>query len=216
MLYSIERDGFTSVANSMFSQGALNIDFEKLYLLGSGVMSPLYVDAGALLGDPNSRSRLCCLFTFWINQFHPEIDAVVGIANGGVSYASAVAGSKMIPLLLGLPKAKDHGLHNQIIGEIPFDGAKVALIDDVITTGRSALSVVEALRNGKNGKKAEVVGVYSIFDWDFKSVNNKFAENGVKKHSLTTIKSLLDFGVEKKLISPSEAEKILKFYYKQN
>ena len=212
MLYAIERDGLISVANSMFSQGALNIDFEKQYLLGSGVLSPLYVDAGALLADPKSRSKLCCLFTFWINQFHPKIDAVVGIANGGIAYATSVAGSKMIPLLLGLPKAKDHGLYNQIIGEIPFDGAKVALIDDVITTGRSTLNVVDALRNGKNGKRAEVVGVYTIFDWDFASVNQQFAEKGVEKHSLTTIKSLFDYGVENKLISPAKANKILEFH----
>lgn len=215
MLYAIEKDGLNSVANSMFSQGALNIDFENQYLLGSGVMSPLYVDAGALLGDPKSRSKLCCLFTFWINQFHPEIDAVVGIANGGIAYATAVAGSKMLPLLIGLPKAKDHGLYNQIIGEIPFDGAKVALIDDVITTGRSALNVVEALRQGKNGKKAEVVGVYTVFDWDFKSVNQQFADSGVEKHSLITIKTLFDFGVQNKLIEPTKAEKILEFYNDQ-
>jgi orotate phosphoribosyltransferase len=86
------------------------------------------------------------------------------------------------------------------------------VLDDVITTGKSALSVVNALRAGKNGKKAEVLSVYSVFDWDIPSVNKMFEENNIEKYSLVTVKTLLDYGVENQLLDKKVADKLLEFY----
>ena len=91
-------------------------------------------------------------------------------------------------------------LHNQIEGELPKDGAKVVIIDDVITTGGSTLSVVEALRRGKNGKRAEVLGVFTVFDWDFTVVNKKFEDAGVSKTRITTMESVVRYGIEHGLL----------------
>ena len=114
-----------------------------------------------------------------MNSHYPEIDAVVGVASGGIGWAMTLANCKLLPVLYARRDAKDHGLLNQIEGELPKDGAKVVVLDDVITTGRSALSVCEALQRGKNGKKAEVLGVFTVFDWDFSVVNKQFEEAGL-------------------------------------
>ena len=200
------------VMEFLYLTGALKINFEEPYLLSSGVRSPLYIDASALISDVSARTRCSGPLLFFINESHPVTDAVAGIANGGTVWASPIANSKLVPLLYVLTSPKDHGLYNQIAGEIPFDGAKVIVLDDVITTGKSALSAVNALRAGKNGKKAEVLGVYSVFDWDIPSVNKLFEENNIEKHSLVTVRELLEFGVQKQLLDKEVAQKLFAFY----
>ena len=91
----------------------------------------------------------------------------------------------------------------------------VLLIDDVITTGKSAISVVEALRNGKNGKKAEVLGVYSVFDWEFPEVNAEFKAKGIEKRNLVTIDSLFKYGVENGLLDVDVEKRLREFYQEQ-
>ena len=214
-MFSMDEEAYRIVVSNLYANGALNINFENPYLLSSGVKSPLYIDAGVLISDFGSRSRICGSILFWINRHHPEIDAVVGIANGGTAWSSSVANNKLIPLLYALPKPKDHGLNNQIVGELPHDGAKVVVIDDVITTGKSAISVVEALRNGKNGKKAEVLAVYSVFDWEFPEVNEEFKAKGIEKHNLVTIDSLFKYGVENGLLDVDVEKRLREFYQEQ-
>ncbi len=211
-MFDMEKESKARVMKYLYKNGALKINFEKPFLLSSGVMSPLYIDASVLISDFDARSRICGSMLFWINQHHPASDAVIGIANGGTVWASPIANSKAVPLLYALTSPKDHGLYNQIAGELPFDGAKVVVLDDVVTTGKSALSVVNALREGKNGKKAEVLSVYSVFDWDIPSVNKMFKENNIEKHSLVTVKTLLDYGVENQLLDEEVADKLLEFY----
>lgn len=213
--FSLELNAFETVVSNMYQNGALNVDFENPYLLSSGVKSPLYIDAGVLISDFGSRSRICGSVLFWINSQHLEIDAVVGIANGGTAWSSSVANSKVLPLLYALPHPKDHGLKNQIVGELPHDSAKVVVIDDVITTGKSAISVVEALRNGKNGKRAEVLGVFSVFDWEFPAVNEEFKKRGIEKKTLVSIDSLFNYGIEKNLLDPEVEKRLRQFYQEQ-
>lgn len=212
----LEKDCYEAVVTSMYSNGAVNIDFEDQYLLSSGVKSPLYIEAGALVSDFGTRGQIAGALLFWINEHcrkrNTKVDAIVGIAQGGIVWASSVANNKALPMLYAFAHRKDHGLFNQIAGELPFDGCKVIVLDDAITTGYSALEVVKALREGKNGKKAEVLGVYSIFDWDFPEVNTKFAELGVEKHHLVSVSSLLDYGVEHNMLDADIVSRLRQHY----
>lgn len=214
----LKQDCYQAVVTNMYSKGAVNIDFENQYFLSSGVKSPLYIEAGVLVSSFDARADIAGALLFWINEHCREqktkVDAVVGIAQGGIVWASSVANSKALPMLYAFAKKKDHGLFNQIAGELPFDGCKVIVLDDAITTGYSALEVVKALREGKNGKKAEVLGVYSIFDWNFPEVNDKFKELGVEKHHLVSVQSLLDYGVQNGMIDAETVEKLKTYYQK--
>lgn len=206
------------VVQGMYEDGAVNVNFEEQFLLSSGVKSPLYIEASSLLSNWNSRSAIMSNFLFWINtdcaQKRTKVDAVVGIAQGGIVWASAYANSNALPLLYAFSRKKDHGLFNQIAGELPFDGCKVVVVDDAITTGYSALEVVKALREGKNGKKAEVLGVYSIFDWNFPEVNKKFAELNIEKHHVVSVNDLLDYGVKNNHLDAEVVNRINEYYPK--
>lgn len=213
-MLTIDELAFQRVAKCLFQNNALKVDFDNHYVLGGQIKTPLYIDGGALISNVDSRVRISDSVTFWINQLNYDVDAVVAVASGGIPFATAVANSKLIPLLYASAKPKDHGLFNQIVGDLPKDGARVVVVDNVIKTGNSAMSVVEALRRGKNGKKAEVVGVYGVFDWDLPSENKRFEENNVAKHSLVTVKSLLAYGIENDFLSKDDVNRIMDYYNK--
>ncbi len=207
---------FDQVASTMFEKKAISIDFENQYVLSSGVKSPLYIEVSTLISDPSDRGRVSGDVQLWISEHcrreKTNIDAYVGIAQGGIVWATCIAQRRCVDLLYAFPRPKDHGLFNQIAGELPFDGANVVVIDDAITTGFSAIEVVKALREGKNGKKANVLGVYTIFDWNFPEVNQKFEELGIEKECLVSVDKLLEYGVTEGYIDVATYNRLLEFY----
>lgn len=206
------KDAPDEIAKMLFKLGAVKVNLSNYYRLGSGDFSPLYVDARQLLSDVDARGQVSSRILFWVNNCYPEIDAVVGVASGGIGWAMTLANCKLLPVLYARRDAKDHGLFNQIEGELPKDGAKVVVLDDVITTGRSALSVCEALQCGKNGKKAEVLGVFTVFDWDFSVVNKQFEEAGIPKTRIIPLNTLIAYGINHGLLSDEDKRQIEEFY----
>lgn len=202
------------VAEVLFRLGAIKVNLSKYYKLGSGDYSPLYCDARTLYSNVDARNLVCGRIVFWVNSHFKHVDAVVGVTSGGIGWAMTLANCNQLPLLYARKEPKDHGLYNQIEGELPKDGAKVVIIDDVITTGGSTLSVVDALRKGKNGKRAEVLGVFTVFDWDFTVVNKKFEDANVSKTRITTMESVVKYGIEHGLLSKEDERQIEEFHMK--
>jgi orotate phosphoribosyltransferase len=151
----------------------------------------------------------------YCNSIQSDTDAIVGVVSGGISWASGIANCDLIPVLRAHARPKDHGLHNQIDGELEKDGDKVIVVDDVLTSGSSVLSVVNALRKGKSNKKAEILAVYTILDWNLASTNKKFEEAGVKKVCLLTMEEVLDYGFEHSLI-PIEYKPAIQSFMKEH
>lgn len=219
----IERDSFKTVVFDMFKNKAININFEKLFKLSSGVESPLYIEASVLISDSWTRAKVSGALLFWINEQcslkGAKIDAVVGIAQGGIVWASSIANNKSLPLLYAFARPKDHGLFNQVAGDLreairneDKDTYNVIVVDDAITTGYSAIEVVKALQKGMNGKKVEVLGVYSIFDWNFPDVNQSFKDLGIDKKCLVSVDQLLDYGVDKGHLDVETVERLREYY----
>ena len=209
------------VIKTLYDWNAVKVDLVNKFQLKGGFLSPVFVDAGVLESTINTRG---CASSAMLALVHDDfkrrknrldVDAAVGVVSGGISWAASLANCDAISLLRAHAYPKDHGLKNQIDGELPFDGAKVVVIDDVITSGKSVLSVVDALRTGKNGKRAEVLGVYTIFDWCFPSVDTKFEEAGVEKKHLISFKDLLDYGFGHGKL-PKVAETPIREFYEEH
>ena len=209
------------VIKTLYDCNAVKIDLVNQFHLKGGYVSPVYCDTGVLESTLETRGMVSSSmlglvhldFKKKMNQL--DVDAVVGVVSGGISWAASLANCDGLSLLRAHSQPKNHGLCNQIDGELPFDGAKVIIIDDIITSGQSVLNVVHALRAGKNGKRAKVLGVYSIFDWCFPSVDAKFAEAQVEKKHLIAFKELLDYGFENHKL-PEEAEESIRQFYKEH
>jgi len=204
------------IVQTLYEKNAIKWNLEEKFQLKGGVLSPMFCNAGILENTLDTRGTVASSLIFWLGYNFREVDAIVGMASGGISWATSLANSKGLPLLRGHATPKNHGLLNQFDGELPFDGAKVIVIDDIVTSGKSILNVVNALREGVDGKKAEVLAVFTIFDWDFPKANQRFEDAGVKKFHIISFDEVLNYGFEHNLLPEGAAEQVRQFRAEQN
>ena len=121
----------------------------------------------------------------------PEADIVAGVATGAIAQGALVAEELAKPFVYVRPKAKDHGMGNQIEGDV-FPGAKVIVIEDLVSTGMSSLRAVEALR----AAGVEVIGMVASFTYGFNVAENAFEDAGVKLITLTNYEAVLEAAKE--------------------
>ena len=135
----------------IFAQKLLEVKAVKLqpnepFTWASGWKSPIYTDNRKTLSYPSLRSFVKLELCHLIQENFPEAEAVAGVATGAIAQGALVADQLGLPFSYVRPKPKDHGMGNQIEGEIA-QGAKVVVVEDLISTGGSSLKAVQDLRN---------------------------------------------------------------------
>lgn len=192
-----------AVAEKLLQVAAVKLSPENPYTWASGWKSPIYCDNRRVLSFPFVRdfikSELCNV----IFEQYPDAEVLAGVATAGIPWGAMAADQLKLPYIYVRPKPKEHGLGNQIEGFYSA-GQKVLVIEDLISTGKSSLQVVDVLRN----VGAEVVGMVSIFNYGFAVAENAFAEAKIKYSSLTDYTSLIELALEKRQVT-SEMEKVL-------
>lgn len=146
----------------------------------SGWKSPIYTDNRKTLSFASVRSFVKLELCHAIQENFPEAEAVAGVATGAIAQGALVADQLGLPYCYVRPKPKDHGMGNQIEGELPT-GSKVIVVEDLISTGGSSLKAVDALR--KAG--FEVIGMVASFTYGFPVAEEAFKEAGVKLITLS-------------------------------
>ena len=125
----------------------------------------------------------------------PGANLIAGVATAGIPQATLLAHALNLPLVYVRPKAKEHGLSNQIEGRVQGN-EKVVVIEDLISTGRSSLKAVESLREAG----CEVLGLLAIFDYGFEIARQNFEQAGCDYYSLSDYPNLLEVATEQELI----------------
>jgi orotate phosphoribosyltransferase len=191
------------VAEKLLQVNAVKLRPEQPFTWASGWKSPIYCDNRKVLSFPYVRefikSELCNV----IFSEYPDAECLAGVATAGIAWGAMVADQLKLPYIYVRPKPKEHGLGNQIEGAYTT-GQKVVVIEDLISTGKSSLQVVEVLR----AAGMEVVAMVSIFNYGFDVAVQAFANAGVPYISLSDYKTLITLALEKGTIS-AETEKIL-------
>jgi len=169
----------------IFAQKLLEVKAVKLqpqepFTWASGWKSPIYTDNRKTLSFPRLRSFVKLELCHLIQENFPEAEAVAGVATGAIAQGALVAEELGLPFSYVRPKPKDHGMGNQIEGEIE-KGAKVVVVEDLISTGGSSLKAVQALRD----YGVEVVGMVASFTYGFPVAEEAFREAGVKLLTLS-------------------------------
>ncbi|SRR5574344_704644 len=183
------------IAGHLLETKAVKLSPEKPFLWASGWHSPIYCDNRKLLSYPSIRKDIIAAFVSVITENFKNVDIIAGVATGAIAWGALVAEKLDKPFIYVRPKPKDHGLGAQVEGDLP-KGAKVVVIEDLISTGKSSLSAVDALE--KNG--AIVDGMVAIFSYHFIKSIRAFEEANVTLYTLSQYETLLDLAVEKNYI----------------
>lgn len=192
-----------AVAEKLLQVAAVKLSPEIPFTWASGWKSPIYCDNRRVLSFPYVRdfikSELCNV----IFEHFSGAEVLAGVATAGIPWGAMAADQLKLPYIYVRPKPKEHGLGNQIEG-FYTPGQRVLVIEDLISTGKSSLQVVDVLRNAG----VEVVGMVSIFTYGFAQADKAFADAGVPYRSLTNYANLISLAVEKGQVSP-ETEQLL-------
>jgi len=192
-----------AVAEKLLQTGAVKLSPQQPFTWASGWKSPIYCDNRKVLSFPYIRdfvkSELCNV----IFEKFPEADALAGVATAGIAWGAMAADQLKLPFLYVRPKPKEHGLGNQIEGAYEA-GQKIVVIEDLISTGKSSLQVVDVFRNAG----VEVAGMVSIFNYGFDAADKAFAEKNCTYISLTNYTAMIGLAMEKGIVA-KELEPLL-------
>lgn len=195
-----------AVAEKLLQGNAVRLSPTEPFTWASGWKSPIYCDNRKVLSFPYIRdfikSEMCNL----IFSQYPDADLLAGVATAGIPWGAMAADQLKLPYIYVRPKPKEHGLGNQIEGSYTA-GAKVVVIEDLISTGKSSLQVVEVLR----AAGLEVTGMVSIFNYGFPVAVQAFADAKLPFHSLTNYENLITLALEKGIISENLQPLLLKW-----
>jgi orotate phosphoribosyltransferase len=193
-----------AVASKLLQVEAVKLNPQNPYTWASGWKSPIYCDNRKVLSFPTARdfikSELCSVI---FNQF-PDVDALAGVATAGIAWGAMAADQLKLPFMYVRPKPKDHGMGNQIEGNLE-KGSKVLVIEDLISTGKSSLQVCDVLK----ASGVEVVGMIAIFTYGFPQASKAFDEAGVKLVTLTNYNVMIDIAAQQNKVSPDEMSTLM-------
>jgi orotate phosphoribosyltransferase len=194
------------IAEKLLQADAIRLNLDKPFTWASGWKSPIYCDNRKVLSFPYIRdfikSELCNI----VFEKFPNADVVAGVATAGIAWGAMVADQLKLPFLYVRPKPKEHGLSNQIEGFYE-KGQKIIVIEDLVSTAKSSLQVVDVLRN----EGLEIEGMVSIFTYGFPVATQAFEQAGVKYLALTDYPSLIELAIQKQTVKQEEEEILLKW-----
>lgn len=188
-------------ASKLLDIKAIKLQPNDPFTWASGWKSPFYCDNRKALSFPELRNFVKLQLVHTVMQHFPQAEAVAGVATGAIAQGALVADELNMPYVYVRSKAKDHGMGNLIEGELPA-GAKVVVVEDLISTGGSSLKAVEALR----AAGYEVVGMVASYTYGFPVAAKAFADAGVELQTLTDYDHVVEQALATGYISEADVE----------
>lgn len=188
-------------ATELLGIKAIKLQPNDPFTWASGWRSPIYTDNRKTLAYPEIRSFVKQELVHLVHENFPEADAVAGVATGAIAQGALVAEELGMPFCYVRSKPKDHGMGNLIEGTLP-EGAKVVVIEDLISTGGSSLKAVEALRQAG----FEVVGMVASYTYGFPVATDAFKAAGVKLITICDYDATTEIAAEVGYIKQEDLE----------
>jgi orotate phosphoribosyltransferase len=194
------------IAQVLLEKKAVKLNAKEPFTFVSGIRSPIYCDNRKVLSFPFIRDFIKSEMCNVVFEKFPEGELLAGVATAGIAGGAMTADQLKLPYIYVRPKPKEHGLGNQVEGFYER-GQKTVVIEDLVSTGKSSLQVVDVLNNaGLN-----VLGMVSIFTYGFPVAAEAFVKNRIQYHSLTNYTALLDLALERGTVSSAEQDILLKW-----
>ena len=194
------------VAEKLLQVNAVKLNPENPFTWASGWKSPIYCDNRKILSFPFIRDYIKSELCNVVFEKFPDAELLAGVATAGIAWGAMVADQLKLPYVYVRPKPKEHGLGNQIEGYYERE-QKVVVIEDLVSTGKSSLQVVDVLKEAG----LEIAGMVSIFTYGFPVAREMFQEAAVTYYPLTDYPTLIQLAAEKQIISSDQQEILLKW-----
>lgn len=203
---SLELTTSSKIANYLLQIKAIKLETEKPFQWSSGIYSPIYCDNRIVLSFPKIRKLVCDCFVEIIKKKYNDTELVAGVATGGIGMGMLIAEKLDLPFVYVRPHAKKHGRKNQIEGLIKKN-IKAIVIEDLISTGKSSLNAVDALKK----EKVNVIGLISLFSYELEDAKKNISKSGLNYCSLSNFSDLIKIALSTNYIDTKQKEEIFKW-----
>ena len=194
------------VAEFLLQIKAIKLQPNNPFTWASGWKSPIYCDNRVTLSHPSIRTYIRQKLTQLVQEEYGSVDLIVGVATAGIPQGALVAQELGLPFAYVRAKAKEHGTGSLIEGEI-VEGQRVVLVEDLISTGKSSLAAVAALRDAG----LSVAGLVSIFTYGFDVAEENFKAAKCRYTSLSNYETLIEYASEHSIIAGTDIELLKKW-----
>lgn len=194
------------IAHDLLSIGAVFLRPDEPFTWASGIRSPIYCDNRLTLTAPEVRTHVEEGLVSLIREHFPEAGVLMGTSTAGIAHAAIVGHLMSLPMGYVRSGQKDHGRGNQIEGRLE-PGAKVVVVEDLISTGGSCIEVVEVLREAG----AQVLGIASIFTYGLQKGLDRLAAANVVNVSLSNFDAVCEVAAREGTIKAEDIERLKKF-----
>lgn len=195
----INKETAKTTAELLLKIRAIKLQPNEPFKWASGWNSPIYCDNRIIMSYPSIRNYVREQMANYIEKEYGKPDVIAGVATGAISIGMLVADYLGLPFVYVRPEAKKHGRQNQVEGMLR-KGQNVVVIEDLISTGKSSLNAIEALKETGVNIKALI----AVFTYGFEISINNFKKNKIKLHTLSDYDTLLEEALEIKYISKSD------------
>lgn len=193
-----------SIAEKLLGINAVALKPNEPFTWTSGLRSPIYCDNRLTLSYPEVRRAIANGLRQLIVEKFPDAEMIAGTATAGIPHAAWVSELMDLPMCYVRSKPKGHGKGNQIEGKAE-QGQKVVVVEDLISTGGSVITAVQALREAG----CDVLGAVSIFTYGLEKGKEAFEQEGIAAVSLTDFATLVEAAIDKGYISENDKDSLL-------
>lgn len=191
-------------AELLLQINAIKLNPQDPFIWASGWKSPIYCDNRIILSFPPIRNYVREEMAKFIEDEYGKPDLIAGVATGAIGIGILVAQVLDLPFVYVRPEAKKHGRKNQIEGFIQ-KGQNVIVVEDIVSTGKSSLNAVRALKEAN----VNVKGMVAIFSYGFKIATDNFKNENVNLHTLSNYDALLEEALDTNYISKKELKTLI-------
>lgn len=199
-------DTATKVATSMLQIKAIKLNNAEPFTWASGLRSPIYCDNRKALSYPKIRTYIRQELAKAIFEQFGDVDVIAGVATAGIPQGILVAQELGLPFIYVRSSKKEHGMTNQIEGVVN-EGQSIVVIEDLVSTGKSSLNAVFALRDAK----LNVKGMAAIFTYGLPIAEKNFKEANCKLIALSDYDALINGAVANDYISDADKKSLLEW-----
>lgn len=187
----VNNETAASTAEFLLQAKAIKLSKNKPFTWASGWKSPIYCDNRKILSYPKIRTYIRQKFVETIKENFGSVDVIAGVATGGIALGALVAQELELPFVYVRASSKGHGLENKIEGVVE-EGQRVVVIEDLVSTGKSSLNAVDALRE----QNCQVIGMVAIFTYGFNIAKESFKEKKCDLIALSDYDHLINIAFE--------------------